>query len=100
MSTITIQLENPRGLAVLDYDPHYGPGWYITRINVPRAHRGKGLGTQLLTAFLKEAYEYRKTVWLEIQPSDGLTYDDLEAWYLRHGFKGFMIYKRTPQVPP
>lgn len=97
MSTICIRLENPVGLAVLDYDQHYGEGWYVTRINVPRAHRGKKLGTQLLNAFLKEADEYQKTVWLEIQPSDGLSYDELEAWYLRHGFKGFMIYKRRPK---
>lgn len=98
MSTISIQLENPRGLAILDYTEYYAPdAWYITRINVPCAHRGKNLGTQLLNAFLKEADEYKKTVWLEIQPSDGLSYNELEAWYLRHGFKGFMIYKRRPQ---
>lgn len=100
MTSITIQLDNPKGIAILQYDPYYGEGWYISAINIPRAHRGKGLGTQLLDAFLKEADEYNKTVWLEIQSSDGLSYDELEAWYLRHGFKGFMIYKRRPKPQP
>lgn len=98
MTTIAIKLENPVGLAVLDYTEYYAPNaWYITRINVPRAHRGKGYGTQLLDIFLAMADERKITVWLEIQPSDGLNYDELEAWYLRHAFKGFMIYKRRPQ---
>jgi|SRR6185436_8843973 len=97
MGTIGIKLENPMGLAVLDYDDHYDSrSWYITRINVPRAHRGKGLGSQLLDELLAMADEAKKNVWLEIQPSDGLNYNELEAWYLRHGFKGFMIYKRRP----
>lgn len=100
MSTIGIKLDDPKGIAVLDYTEYYAPdAWYITRINVPRAHRGKGLGTKLLDSFLKDADEFKKTVWLEIQPSDGLSYDELEAWYLRHGFKGFMIYKRSPTQP-
>ncbi len=95
MGTIGIKLSDPVGLAVLDYTEYYAPdAWYITRINVPRSHRGKGIASKLLNRFLAMADEQNITVWLEIQPSDGLTYDELEAWYLRHGFKGFMIYKR------
>lgn len=98
MSSIGIKLESPTGLAVLDYDEHYdNRSWYITRINVPRAHRGKGYATQLLNQCLERADAAKKNVWLEIQPSDGLSYDELEAWYLRHDFKGYMIYKRRPK---
>lgn len=97
MATIGIKLENPTGLAILDYDEHYGPDWYVTRINVPRAHRGKKLGSQLLDRCLALADKEKKIVWLEIQPSDGLNYNELEAWYLRHGFNGFMIYQRRPR---
>lgn len=98
MGTIGIKLDSPVGLAVLDYTEYYAPGaYYITRINVPISHRGKGYGTKLLEQFLKQADANGWTVWLEIQPSDGLTYDELEAWYLRHGFRGFMIYKRRPK---
>lgn len=98
MGCRTILLGNPKGLAVLDYTEYYAPNAvYITRINVPRAHRGKGLASKLLNDFLEECNHKDITVWLEISPSDGLTYDELEAWYLRHGFKGFMIYKHSPR---
>lgn len=98
MSSIGIKLSNPSGLAILDYTEHYAPGaQYITRINVPRSHRGKGIGTQLLNQFLELADKNKWTIWLEIQSSDGLTYDELEAWYLRHDFKGFMVYSRRPK---
>jgi len=94
MQGIYRKLSNPTGLAVLDLVDYYDEGYIITRINVPMAHRGKGIGTELLNECITKADELGITLWLEIQSSDGLTYDELEAWYKRHGFKGNMIYKR------
>lgn len=61
-------------------------GWTITRINVPKQHRGKGRGSQLLKQILRDADSEGVELWLEVSPSDGLSYDELFAWYVRHGF--------------
>lgn len=78
-----------------------GNGWIITRINVPEKNRGKKIGTDLLNRICVEADCNKVILYLEIHPSGGLDYDQLEAWYLRHGFEHFMgvsgIYRRLPQ---
>lgn len=90
------KLAKPTGLAVLDLTDYYNEGLMITRVNVPMAHRGKGIASKLLRQCCADADQLGITLWLEIASSDGLSYDQLEAWYLRHGFKGNMIYKRKP----
>lgn len=90
------KLSEPMGLAVLVLVDYYGDGLMITRINVPEPHRGKGIGHKLLTQCCADADMLGITLWLEIQSSDGLSYDQLEAWYKRHGFKGHSIFKRKP----
>jgi ribosomal protein S18 acetylase RimI-like enzyme len=62
------------------------PGWTISRINVPREHRGKGYGSQLLTQILADADKENAELWLEVSPSDGLSYSQLVTWYERYGF--------------
>lgn len=73
--------------------------WTITRINVPHEHRGKGLGTKLLRRILEDADKAFVILALEPSPSDGLNYDQLTAWYSRHGFEltqsGYML--RSPR---
>ena len=98
MQGIYRKLEGPTGLAVLDLVDYYDDGYIITRINVPKAHRGKGIGTELLNECLAQADKLGVRLWLEIQPFDGLSYKELEAWYMRHGFKGNMIYRRNPKA--
>lgn len=61
--------------------------WTITRINVPRHCRGRGEGSKLLDAVLADADTEGAALQLEIAPSDGLTYEQLEAWYMRRGFQ-------------
>ena len=61
------------------------------------AHRGRGIARKLLAEILADADANGVTLWLEISPSDGLDYDQLKAWYKRHGFKGNCIYKRKPR---
>lgn len=84
-------------LAVLDMSDYYGEGKIITRINVPEKFRGKGYGRQLLKQATDWADENGITLWLEINPYGQMTYDELEAWYKRNGFKGHGIYKRRPK---
>lgn len=63
------------------------PGSYmLTRINVPRGHRGQGYGRQLLTQILEDADHSGATLHLECVASGGLEFDDLVAWYERHDF--------------
>src|SRR5215204_1801378 len=70
----------------------------ITRVNVPVASRGRGIGTQLLKMILNDADAEGIVLVLEISPSDGLDFDQLEAWYRRHGFVcvNGCYYKRRP----
>ncbi len=69
------------------------PGYYlITRINVPRESRRKGLGSKLLREILKDADTEGAT--LEIHPvsSDGPTRRQLISWYERHNFRMTQSY--------
>jgi hypothetical protein len=73
-------------LAVLDLVPFFDRGLLLTRINVPKPHRGLGIASLLLNECLTDADALRVTIWLEISPSDGLNYTQLHAWYVRHHF--------------
>lgn len=90
----------PEHRAIADLVPGHEmglPGYIITRINVPKASRKQGIGSRLLNAIIDEADRQREHLWLEIQPSDGLNYEELEAWYMRHGFirsRIIGLYKR------
>lgn len=61
--------------------------YLITRINVPRELRGRGLASELLQEIIEDADE--EGVTLEIHPvsSGSLTRSDLVLWYKRHGFR-------------
>ena len=91
------KLTNPTCLAVLDLVDYYGKGLIITRINVPRNHRGKGIASTLLRRALHAADSESITLFLEISPSDGLNYEQLKAWYKRYGFYGNYLYIRKPK---
>lgn len=97
MQTAYYKKIDSTSLAVLDLVDYYGEGLIITRINVPKKHRGKGYASVLLKECIADADETKTTLFLEIQSSDGLSYEQLEAWYRRHGFKGFTMFKRRPK---
>lgn len=79
--------------AIADLTPEFVPNtWTITRINVPKPSRGKGIGTKLLNEICAEADRNKVTLTLEIMPSGDLDYGALHAWYLRHGFKDSRKY--------
>lgn len=90
------KLMNPLGLAVLDLSDFYERGFIITRINVPAAHRNKGIARELLKECCDCADIMNQKLWLEIVASGGLSRDALEAWYRRAGFTGHSIFMRKP----
>ena len=73
-------------------------GRVISRINVPRENRGKGYGSQLLRQVLDIADQEKIRLYLEIAPSDGLNYEQLEAWYKRYGFVWHPRYPNSIMV--
>lgn len=89
-----LKLSNPFGLAIIDLVDYYDKGYIITRINVPKAHRGKGIARKLLQEVINDADEAKVDLFLEVNASDGLTRDELYKWYNRRGFKGTGLLKR------
>jgi GNAT superfamily N-acetyltransferase len=75
--------------AVLDasYMPEDG-GYLVNRINVPAAHRGKGVGGGLMAQLLAWADAERWPLRLQVSPySDSdMQYEALLSWYVRLGF--------------
>ena len=59
----------------------------ITRINVPKASRGQGLGSKILKEILEDADEEDVTLEIHPMPSGSLTRKQLSEWYIRYGFK-------------
>lgn len=79
-------LLSPVKIAVLNASP-LQDGLYLNRVNVPRKHRGRGIGSALMQAFLESA---RKTKILRIIVEPG-GYDAADQerrvrWYEKHGF--------------
>lgn len=82
------KLEGPTALAVLDLIGEFGTtNKIVTRINVPEAHRGKGIASTLLKECCEEADRTKTVLKLEVVPTGGLTQLQLVHWYRRNGFK-------------
>lgn len=91
-----IQLNTIR-TAVADLVDYDDTTKLITRINVPKEYRSTGVGSQLLQQIVHDADEEGITLLLEIVPSDGLNFQQLELWYKRYGFKKEDgMYRRAP----
>lgn len=89
---------SPHNIAIADLTDYYGKGLLLTRINVPKEFRNRKFGTELLNIILNDADKFKVTLFLEISPSDGLDYNQLETWYLKNGFKLWNgIYRRKPK---
>lgn len=74
--------------AIADLCDHL-EGLIITRINVPVASRGQGVGRRLLKEICDDADASKETLYLDILASggpSGLTMTQLKAWYKRYGF--------------
>lgn len=86
--TYHLRLEDPPGLAILDVaGPKSVKQLVLTRVNVPKKHRGNGHASTLLKMALEDADQEGITLVLGVVPSDGLDAETLTAWYLRNGFE-------------
>ncbi len=61
--------------------------YLVTRINVPKSSRGKGIASRLLDKILGNADTEGVTLEVHPMPSGGLTRKELVKWYERHGFR-------------
>jgi GNAT superfamily N-acetyltransferase len=86
-------------LAVADLQWEDEGVYWLTRINVPRAYRRRGVGTRLLKRILRDANREEATIKLGVVCSDRtMGQRALRAWYKKHGFKptetqDVLIYK-------
>lgn len=61
--------------------------WYFNRLYVRPEYRGQGIGSVLLDKLLVHIRGHNATLLLDINPYGDLDYEQLEAFYIRHGFK-------------
>lgn len=63
--------------------------WLLTRVAVPRPHRGTGVARELLRRVLADADAEGVTLRLSVVPygNGGLERRELAEWYARHGFR-------------
>jgi ribosomal protein S18 acetylase RimI-like enzyme len=76
------------------------PSYVISRINVPKKHRGQGRATALLKQIMADADREGVTLYLEVTPSGGLDLDQLTRWYQRHGFRHMQTGSNVMWRPP
>ena len=97
MKTCYIRKLSAVRIAILDCCP-FENGFLITRVNVPHDYRGRGHASSLLRECTDSADAEQITLFLTIQPSDGLDYTQLEQFYTRHGFRQVYdnLYQRDP----
>jgi ribosomal protein S18 acetylase RimI-like enzyme len=74
----------PGDILVAPGDPFQG--WTISRINVPKEHRGKGLGSAMLKRILADADEEGIDLYLVVYATGALDDEQLTEWYERYGF--------------
>lgn len=74
-------------------------GWMLDHVNVHIEHRGQGHGRRVLQMVLDAADERGIKLFLCIAAGNGLTYEALDAWYRRHGFKtrNALVLERMPR---
>ncbi len=89
-----------KAIAVIDVSWVEDKIYEINRINTPQLYRGGGVASRLLKQVLERADHHGLTLRLVIKPSGSLDYDQLEAWYERHGFvkQDSGWYLRYPQI--
>lgn len=65
--------------------------FYFNRLFVNPKYRNQGYATQLLTEMLKLIKERNITLQLDINPYGDLDYLELERFYVKHGFKKYLV---------
>jgi GNAT superfamily N-acetyltransferase len=90
---------NTKFRCIADTFPLNDGTWMISRVNVPAKHRGLGLGTALLKEVLADADAEGIMLELCIEPSDGLDFEELHAWYSRYGFRDTDLRGHMRRLP-
>lgn len=85
--------------AIVDVYNTHDNVYLVTRVNVPRAHRGRGIASRLMRAVIDDADTDGVVLELFVGPSDGLDFVQLEAWYKRLGFVQFTIPGHLHRFP-
>lgn len=99
-------IDNALVLVTLMPAPIFGDNdWIVTHVATQRKIRGKGHASRIFQSVLADADAEQATLVLTIDPDPpefgGITYDQLEAWYERLGFKwepNGEWMKRTPNA--
>lgn len=60
--------------------------WYFNRLYVYPKYRRQGYGSKLLDKLLSLIKENNHVLQLDINPYGDMTYEQLEEFYMRHGF--------------
>jgi GNAT superfamily N-acetyltransferase len=90
---LIIQVDELKNLPLSNY-------YYFNRLIVDPKLRGLGLSNQLLKQVIDWANQNSITILLDINPYGPLSYNDLEKFYMKFGFKPsetgifHMIYKK------
>lgn len=84
-------IRHPLGLSIIDLVRYVVDeevvGELVTRVSVPERYRGQGHARELMRQMLSEADSDKVDLYLGITPGGGLTFEELESWYIRNGFK-------------
>lgn len=80
-------LESSTGqIAIADLS-RFRKGYLMTRINVPRAFRGRGIGTELMQMILADADRTCSVIYIHPLAQDPAWQERLVAWYEKFGFR-------------
>lgn len=78
------------------YDP--SGAWYFNRLFVHRDYRGNGISSILLEKMLHYVKTLQIPLLLDINPYGDLSREQLEQFYIRHGFEkmpsGFLMFNK------
>lgn len=100
MKTCYVIKEHRAIADLVDATGAFNEGLLLTRINVPKKSRTQGIGTKLLQQICEDADREGVTLYLEVSPSDGLTADQLTAWFKRHRFRHMQAGSNVMWRPP
>ena len=68
--------------------------FYFNRLFVQPEFRNKGYATEILKTLLEKFKEKHYVLYLDINPYGDLNYEELETFYMKHGFKKYKVYNK------
>ena len=68
--------------------------FYFNRLFVQPEFRNKGYATEMLKTLLEKFKEKHYVLYLDINPYGDLNYEELETFYMKHGFKKYKVHNK------